>query len=193
MRFGKNSKAAAILIAVLMIGAVMAFTAGCRVNVNINDTSAEKSQTEEQEKTAEKELQSVTAPEDFDPTGEYQDKTSQRADMTITPIGEEGHYAVLVSWGSSAFETTIWEFDGEFDHKSGMLTYNNCTRIELTRNDEGKQEEEVVYEDGKGALLYYDGGFNWDNKKDDTGKDCYFVRYDDLSDTIIEESEESEE
>lgn len=188
----------------IMIAAVMVLMVGC-MRLNINGGSGDTGQKAESEESAGSEdaagnndaadsaddvLKAVVPPKDFDPVGEYQDKTSQRATMTITPEGEEGHYSVVISWGSSAFETTIWEFDGNFDWDSGMLSYNNCSKYELKVDENGKQHEEVKYENGDGALLYYEYGFHWDNKKDDAGKDCYFFKYDDLSDTIIEEAEE---
>ena len=201
MRSFNNRKAIEILIAVILAG-VMVLMAGCHVNLNIGPGSSDNAtKNEEQVQELEDEpesaddpadavLQAVVPPEDFEPAGEYQDETSQRAMMTITPEGEEGHYSVLISWGSSAFETTIWEFDGDFDYDSGMLTYENCCKYELTVNEDGEQKEDEIYQDGKGALLYYEDGFHWDNKGDDDGKDCYFKKIDDLSDAIIEEDDE---
>ena len=200
-------------LTVIMIAAVVVLMVGC-VHFNITGGSGDAGQKAESENAAESNdaaesqdaaenkdaaeskdpaddvLKAVVPPKDFDPVGEYQDRTSQRATMTITPEGEEGHYSVVISWGSSAFETTIWEFDGNFDWDSGMLSYNNCVKYELKVDENGKQHEEVKYENGDGALLYYEYGFHWDNKKDNAGKDCFFFKYDDLSDTIIEEAEE---
>ena len=193
-RFSK--KIAVLIAAAVMITAVMVLMAGC-VRINLTTDGSEK--TDEQPSAGaaevpaspeEEVLKAVVPPDDFEPMGEYEDKTSQRAMMTITPEGEEGHYSVLISWGSSAFETTIWEFDGDFDRDSGMLTYDNCCKYELTVDENGKQHEDQKYEKGKGALLYYENGFHWDNKKDDDGKECYFYKIDDLSDTVIEEADD---
>lgn len=185
----------AVLTAAVMIAGVMVLMAGCRVNVNLNnsgDTGTEQEQKADEgaKDPAEDVLEAVVPPEDFEPAGEYEDETSQRAMMTVMPEGEEGHYNVIVSWGSSAFETTIWEFTGDFDYKSGMLTYEDCCKYELTLNEDGEQKEDEIYKDGKGALLYYEDGFHWDNKGDDDGKNCYFKKVDDLSDAIIEEDDE---
>ena len=187
-------------LTIAMIAAVMVFAAGCSVNFNFQLPGSSQG-TQSQDKApaadsndvsdpAEKALKAVVPPEDFDPVGEYQDETSQRAMMTITPEGEEDHYTVEISWGSSAFETTIWEFEGDFSYDSGMLTYENCAKYELTVDDKGKQQEKTVYKDGKGALLYYEGGFHWDDKKENAGEECHFIKVDDLSDTIIEEDDE---
>ena len=97
----------------VILAAVMVLMAGC---VRINLTTDGSGKTDEQPSAGaaevpaspeEEVLKAVVPPDDFEPMGEYEDKTSQRAMMTITPEGEEGHYSVLISWGSSAFETKI--------------------------------------------------------------------------------------
>ncbi|MBQ3282109.1 MAG: hypothetical protein IJH41_06870 [Eubacterium sp.] len=195
-------KIAFITAVMVLLTAVMVLMAGCASGNNSTDGSGKTEQQNQEEQQdempdggvpedpGEQALQSVVPPEGFDPVGEYQDETSKRAVMTITPEGEEGHYSVIISWGSSAFETTIWEFDGDFDYESGMLSYENCCKYELVLDENDKQQEEKKYEGGKGALMYFEGGFHWDNEKDGDGKDCYFIKIDDLSDTIIEEAEE---
>lgn len=187
------------ILSLAMILAVMVLMVGC-VHVNINDTSGSDSgkQSEEQSAPNSEDVQdsvddvmkAVVPPEDFDPVGEYQDETSQRAMMTITPEGEEGHYVVNIDWGSSAWETTIWEFEGDFDRDAGMLSYKKCTKYELYLDENDKQQEKVIYDDGTGALMYYEDGFHWEDKKENAGKDCHFIKTDDLSDTIIEEAED---
>ena len=120
-------------------------------------------------------IDSVVPDDDFHPAGEYEDETSQRASMRI--LSDDGEDCkVLIIWGSSATETTAWQFEGKFDRKSGMIPYENCIKTNLSWDEDGNESEEVVYKDGKGALLYYKNGFHWDDKKEDAGKDCYFVK-----------------
>ncbi len=191
----------AALITVLMLAAVMVLMAGCtHINLNLGNGGSESKPKEQASAdsgsvidTEEEVLNKVVPPEDFEPAGEYQDETSERAMMTITHEGEEDHYQVEISWGSSAFETTIWEFDGNFDPEGGMISYDNCAKYELKLDEDGYQQETAIYKNGKGALLYYEDGWHWDDKKENAGKDCHFIKIDDLSDTVIEEDDEESE
>ncbi len=183
----------ALAAAVVLAAAAAALMTGCGAKAGNAEGSGDKKVEQEdasslipEDKGADV-LNSAVPPEDFDPVGEYQDDTSERANMTITPEGEEGHYSVMIRWGSSADQTTIWEFEGDFDRGSGMLPYEKCKKIELFLDDNGYEKEDIKYEDGKGALLFYEGGFHWEDKKESAGQDCYFVKTGDLSETIIEE------
>lgn len=181
--------------ALLLITLLALTMTSCRININLNKQAEEPEQEEEQqipedpEDTAEDVLKAVVPPDDFDLVGEYQDETSQRATMTVTPDGED-HYQVEIVWGGSATEMAVWTFEGDFDYASGMLTYDNGRKVIDDFKEDGSQSEEVVYEGSKGALMYYDEGLHWQDDKDDTGKDCHFIKTGDLDNVIIEEEEE---
>ena len=176
----------AVLIVLSMIGVLWA----CRLNVNIGpgqDTEKEEQQEEQEEQKdpVEEIMDAVVPPEDFELAGEYQDETSQRAVMTITPDGED-HYQVEFSWGDSATKTTVWSFEGDFDRAGGILSDKNGIKSVLTVSEEEGMEEKVVYESGRGALMYFNEGLHWQDDKEDAGKDCVFVKTGD-EDVVIEE------
>jgi len=93
--------------------------------------------------------------------GSWQDSVSQRATMDITPLGGDD-YAVLISWSSSASETTSWTFSGHFDQATKRLDYTDATKTNLVFADDGTEETStVVGQNGTGALIYEDGKLRW--------------------------------
>lgn len=182
-----------VLLAVLIMLSMVGVLWACRLNININpgQKSGEKTEErqEEQKKSedpAEDVLKAVVPPEDFELAGEYQDETSQRAMMTITPEGED-HYQIEISWGSSATEMTVWTFEGDFDYAGGLLSYKDARKVIDSFNENEGEKEEVLYEDGTGALMYYDEGLHWQDDKEDAGKECHFVKTGDLDNVVIED------
>ena len=165
----RNISSKTVFIMAVLLAGIMMFTAAC---------SSESSQTvtpEEADKAKDELLEKVVPPEDFDPVGDYDDEMSKRATMTIS--SEDGKlYRVLINWGSGSKEMTVWEFEGEFDRDGGMIPYNNCRKTNIIFDENGNEKDEVVYEDGKGALLFYENGFEWEDKKEDAGKGCHFVK-----------------
>ena len=127
----------------------------------------------EKKPTPEDVVEKVAPPENFELAGEWQDTVSQRAMMTID-AGEGDTYDVEINWGSSADETTTWTFSGTFDTAGGFLYYEDCQKVTTTADKDGNIQEKVEYENGEGAISYYDGYLRWEDKKEDAGKDCKF-------------------
>ena len=123
----------------------------------------------------EKETAATKVPKDFALEGTWVDETSQRASMEIT-AGDNGQYDVEISWGSSATESTVWTFGGEFNREEGFLYYKSGRKIIETTDEEGNTSEEVKYEDGSGALVFEDGAMLWQDDKEGAGDECRFVR-----------------
>lgn len=181
-----------ILLLLLLIAGTVILLWVSRMNIDLKPGSEPEKQTEEQQKEEEEKkdaeedlLKAVVPPEDFELAGEYQDETSQRATMTITPDGED-HYQVEISWGDSDTQTTVWAFEGDFDREGGLLSYKDCIKSILTVTEDDGMKEEIVYESGKGALLYFDEGLHWQDDKEDAGKGCVFVKTGD-EDVVIED------
>ena len=65
--------------------------------------------------------------------GEYQDEVSQRAMLTMTKT-EGNAYDFVISWSSSATETTTWEGSGEFDGKKLEYTDGVCETVVYDEN-----------------------------------------------------------
>lgn len=180
-------------ITILLLIAVMTLTiAACHININTRPAEKPEEKQEEQKPKEEVKdpvedvMKAVVPPEDFEPAGEYEDETSQRAVMEITPEGED-FYHVEISWAGSATEKAVWTFNGTFDYDSGMLTFKDC-RKDIDSFDENQGEkEEIIYEGGTGALMYYEDGLHWQDDQEDAGKDCHFIKISDLENVVIED------
>ena len=186
-------KTIVVLIAVMTITAMTVGLSACRLNIGLGDKTEEKTEQKQEEQKETKDpvqdvLKAVVPPEDFELAGEYQDETSQRASMTITPEGED-HSQVEISWGDSASETTVWTFEGDFDYAGGMLSYKKGRKVIDSFSESEGEKEKVLYKDGTGALLYYEEGLHWQDDKEDAGKDCHFVKTGDLDNVVIEDEQ----
>ncbi len=105
---------------------------------------------------------------EMDLTGSWEDEISQRAHMDVTK-NADGSYSILVSWGSSASETSTWEITGTYDEASGMLSYENGSYTVHTWDEDGVEtvsEPEIT----KGAFMKEGDKLRWkDSKNSDSG------------------------
>ncbi len=158
-----------LLIALALI---MAVSMAAFVLTGCGQSESKKSEEEVKEDV----LESVVPPEGFELEGSWQDENSQRAMMDIKKTGAKDEYEVLISWGSSATESTSWQFTGTFDREGGFLYYKNCVKTNLTFDENDKETAKTEYKDGEGAISYLNGKLKWQDKKEDAGKDCLFVK-----------------
>lgn len=114
--------------------------------------------------------------------GNYDDKYSQRATAEVTVNGDADSVLIKVWWGSSAMETTFWEMNATFDGEH--LNYNDCTKTDISFNDEGEDKEEVKYTDGAGYFEWDDGLLKWIGASEESCKDCVFERFSMDSDDV---------
>ena len=106
--------------------------------------------------------------------GNWQDEISQRASMVIAENGD-GSCDIKVTWGSSAFETSIWQIHGAYDTVSGMLSYEDGVYTVHTFDEQGNEtvsDEETT----EGAFLKEGDKLRWNDSK--AVSDCLFVRVD---------------
>ena len=102
------------------------------------------------------------APVTEDLSGEWQDEISQRASMDVTR-NDDGSYTLLVHWGSSATEASIWEITGTFD-ESGILTYEDGKYGVYTFSESG--DETVSNEETtQGSFTLEDGKLRWQDSR----------------------------
>lgn len=87
--------------------------------------------------------------------GEYQDEVSQRAMLTMTKT-EGNAYDFVISWSSSATETTTWEGSGEFDGEK--LEYTDGVCETTTYDDNGVASESVGGDPVSGTFTLTDEG-----------------------------------
>ena len=91
---------------------------------------------------------------------------------------DEG-YKVFVQWGSSAWETTEWDYSCAYDPETGVLTDHGLgTMSNLVYDDEGYVTSWTdVYTDGEAAFfLNENGNLIWKDAKENAGEGMEFVR-----------------
>ena len=107
--------------------------------------------------------------------GSRQDSKSQRASLNVIPGDKEGEFYAVVSWGSSAYETTLWNMTCKYDAETGTLVYENGTKTDVTYDAEGKMEEKEVFTGSKGSFRFEDGSIFWTDDKDkELAEGCQF-------------------
>ncbi len=113
--------------------------------------------------------------EETDPSVYLGTWVCERATIEITEAEED--YKAVVTWGSSATEVTVWEYDVYFDGWS-MVSFETGTKTNFVYNSEGKEvSSETVFDDGATALtLKEDGTLTWYEFKEDAGADMSFER-----------------
>ncbi len=110
--------------------------------------------------------------------GGWQDSVGQRASMTVIPTQSEGDYAVLIRWGSSAFEATEWTMSAVFNTETAELEYQNGMRFERSYSEDGLAvSEKQVWSDSKGGFRLNDAGeMEWTDDHEEQASSCRFVR-----------------
>lgn len=116
---------------------------------------------------AQEEQQSIT-----DYTGEYADRVSQRAVMSVVQDGETLRFEI--TWGSSAFETSVWTMSGTVSEDGTRVDYTDGRLVTTTYGEPGELpgeeatpvEELIVYENGTGHFDIADGVFTWTSDND---------------------------
>ena len=97
--------------------------------------------------------------DDTDYSGNYYEAVGGRGMMTIS--GGPSHYDVVVTWSSSAFETSTWTFSGTFD-TSGTMYFSDCARVTDTYYEDGSYDTTTDYAWATGTLsITGASGFVW--------------------------------
>ncbi|MBQ8137125.1 MAG: hypothetical protein IJ174_06805 [Clostridia bacterium] len=110
-----------------------------------------------------------------DYVGAWFDKTSQRATLEITPLEDE-RFEILLSWSSSASETTEWRMTGAMDGV-GDLSYQDGTKANVTYGNNGeKTSEETLYTNGEGWFTYTGEALVWTDFSEEKAYEFYFTR-----------------
>lgn len=109
---------------------------------------------------------------EMDLSGSWEDEVSQRAGMDVTK-NEDGSYDILVHWGSSAFETAIWEIHGTYDPVSGMLSYDDG-KFYVRSVDKDENETVSDEETTEGAFMKEGEKLRWQDSRNT--EDGLFVK-----------------
>lgn len=162
-------KTLALMIAILMSASVLT-ACGKSQDVKANEEEQQEIGTQLEGNSTGDEMAGETSL-----AGSWQDEVSQRASMDVKK-NEDGSYDILVSWGSSAFETSTWEIHGTYDAQSGTLTYDNG-KYSVHTWDEKDNETISGEETTKGSFSNEGDKLRWkDSKNSDDG---LFVRVSD--------------
>lgn len=106
--------------------------------------------------------------------GIWQDRTSQRAMMSIEFIKDD-IFSISATWGSSAFESVVWELTAEYDPTTNTLIYKDCHKYILSADEDGNEIKETVYKKGSGKFRLEDDGYiYWESDVTDIVADCQF-------------------
>ena len=95
---------------------------------------------------------------------------------TIEIVDEGEGYKVFIHWGSSAWETTTWDYACYYKAENNtLLSTPFGIRTELVFDDNGEETATTVYDDGVAEFsLDADGHLIWKDEKEDAGKDMAF-------------------
>ena len=98
-----------------------------------------------------------------------------RANIDVSCEGQSDA-KFLVTWGSSAFETSSWEMSGTLDWDTLTVPYSNCTRTDIVFGEDGSESDNVVYENGTGSFTFHDdGSLTWQDDMENAGEDMVFL------------------
>jgi len=77
-----------------------------------------------------------------------------RANIMIGAAGEEGMTAT-VTWGSSAWESSVWMMNGTFDTETLTFEYQDCVRTDYVYSEDGETDSQTdVYTGGHGFMVF---------------------------------------
>ena len=96
---------------------------------------------------------------------------------TAEIVWEEEGYRVLISWGSSAWETTTWEYSCYYHEEDGtIVSMPFGSRTEWVYDDNGEVvSSKVVYDDGVAVFaLDQEGRLIWQDEKENAGEGLRF-------------------
>ena len=108
--------------------------------------------------------------------GKWGDQNSKRCFLTITPA-DHGYYEIEISWGSSAFSTSMWRAAGQYDATADCIRYSGCKHWDSESDDNGNFAEHVYYLDGQGMLYFAGENLIWQDYQENVGYECSFVSY----------------
>lgn len=107
--------------------------------------------------------------------GNWQDQNSQRCRLTIES-GEDGTFVIEISWGNSAFSTSMWRALGEYDANSDCIRYHDCDHWESVSDGNGNFTNNYYYTGGQGTFYFSGGNLLWEEYNESTGSRCSFVK-----------------
>ena len=139
----------------------------------VTETEA-PSETEEASEASQDEPARETGSDENLFTGDWHEEKAGRGNMTITDEGDN-KYKVVVSWGSSAFEMSSWEFTASYEEETGDLVYEDGDFVVITFSEEGEEsrsDEKKV----SGRIHIADGKMEWTDSAYEDSEPSVFVK-----------------
>lgn len=101
-----------------------------------------------------------------------------RANIMIGATDEKNGTDALVTWGSSAWENSVWMMSGTFDPETLQFEYHDCVRTDYVYNENGEvKTEEEVYTGGHGFMTFKEGDpltLTWQDDQEHMADDMVF-------------------
>lgn len=145
-----------------------------------DETAAPAEETAAAETPAEETVTPSDASEDvyaWDFVGSYNDRTSERAHLAITPDALDGAYTAVLHWGDSAWSYAEWRMTASFDEASGKLTYTDGEMAHVSADENGTVTRETVWNDATGAFAFENGRLVWTDSREERCGEFDFERY----------------
>ena len=96
---------------------------------------------------------------------------------SIEMVWEEEGFRVFISWGSSAWEHSEWQYSCYYHpENNSLVSLPFGIRTDIAYGNNGEiASEKVIYEDGEATFtLDEEGHLIWQDEKEDAGKDMRF-------------------
>ena len=112
-----------------------------------------------------------------DIAGEWTDRISQRAHLTLKDSAYPGVYDGEIIWGDSASSWGKWKFSAWYAPEVNRLVYINCVCANEIQDSTGRVTEIRKYSNGSGSIgLREDNSLYWMDEYGATPAACEFVR-----------------
>ena len=96
------------------------------------------------------------------------------ASAKVEAIGTD-RAVINASWYINSRTAEEWTFEGRFDPETKTLKYENATKKIVTSDlEDNTVFEETVYTDGSGELRFENGGFTWNDGKQNVAANMRF-------------------
>lgn len=101
-----------------------------------------------------------------------------RANIMIGATDEGNGVSATVTWGSSAWENSVWTMTGTFDAETLQFEYHDGVRTDYVYDDNGEvKSQEEVYTGGHGFMTFTDGDpitLKWQEDQEHVADDMVF-------------------
>lgn len=111
-----------------------------------------------------------------DLVGNWAEKIAGRGYIEISKDETTGSYNVMITWGSSAYETYSWTMTGYPTGRGAEIRYDDCTLVDIVFSSENQSTETVQYENGTGSFnLLSTYELVWNDETGHTAEDTVFI------------------